>query len=580
MTILCGTLFLCSCQNDLLSPEEMKKQNLELIFGELSTFPDQQATPIYSDIKYEKVYNDTVFMQHPITMVKGYYVQRDRDYRVYGAQNLRAFNFNPVNSNWYPGAIVKGSSIWTGAFEEIPINHKRNSTPIYLNVMSGQSDMRYDEVIKEGKFSGSEVTQRMNEILSRHDGSYGGDVMYSKFDATSLYHIAYSLGMNESEFEIFSGGVFNSIDWSVPKTRFTVVLKQKYFDFVCNTLSVEDVFNSTINPSDFKSYVDANNPPCMIKSVSYGRMYVILYESNYSYDKVATAIDRAYRNESSDPVTPEDRKILNSIQVFIRAVGGNPEDVIGITKNPEKIAEYLSQGGKVDKSNVGVPIEAQLIYLHNGSFVINPIKVEGDYSTYEFVDAPKVNDIKINITKFRSEEITRAGGNYQLDGSSYYEVRNATYNVIDRRSGRVLKSETIHFLEVRKGLSAIDCSLSRQMVIGDVGKLGVDLKDITIELNIHRIEYGINRRKKIVGGINSGLDVKKVTYLLGIKFSYNPTSGKWEEGLSLGLGEHKDGNGAISDRKQFSFVKVEGNCNYGRINFYLDYSFSVNNKKY
>ncbi|MDR2065911.1 MAG: thiol-activated cytolysin family protein [Prevotellaceae bacterium] len=394
-----------------LTPEQQKIQNLLESAGYLQTTADSKDVEIlqadtvpvssYTDPETDITHNDG-----------GYSIKTTKKYDIVN-NPMEFVTYNPW-TDLYPGALVQGGTLRNGVPSTVPIIDKRKPGRIYLSAVTGNEDM--DEWYKDVNMRGSEVTQAMNELLSQHLHSNLGTQYSLKVEQTqSIEELAHKLDLNVDLWGAELQTSFGN-DFSETKSYVAVCFRQIYFTMAYEAQEgFRGVFTDDITEQDLKNYTGNGNPICYVSSVSYGRAYVLLYESTVSAQKLERALKAAY-STLDITATTEQKNIINSSKVTVVQLGGDPKSGLeGALGDFDKIKEFLSDGMTVSDVNVGVPISYKINHLADNTTVALTNTLSYTFTSQEFYPNEPKNDIVIDI--FNIKATTSSGrkiSNYSL----------------------------------------------------------------------------------------------------------------------------------------------------------------------
>jgi hypothetical protein len=134
------------------------------------------------------------------------------------------------------------------------------------------------------------------------------------------------------------------------------------------------VFAPTVTSKDLEPYAAAGNPPVYVSSVTYGRIFYILFESSESQTSLEAAVKGSYSGGVSVTANANTswKNTINNATVKAYGLGGNAEQAINAvtgTDQFEKVSSFLTTGANFDKSNPGVPISYTIRHLTDSSQV-------------------------------------------------------------------------------------------------------------------------------------------------------------------------------------------------------------------
>lgn len=339
-----------------------------------------------------------------------------------------------------------------------------------------------------------------------------------------------------------------------------VKLRQVFFTMSYDYQGVQNVFSSDIEYNDLIPYVSKDNPPCYISSVSYGRYFILLYESNYSEHKLSNALRKAYGSENQETITNEETKIIRSANVYLLQVGGNAESGLEtITGDPEKIRKFVTEGATFSKENIGTPIDYKVCYL--GNAVPLTAYKELDVINKKLIYTPeeKKNNVTIEIKSLRSNRLTLSGGNRTISNHSWFSVGNIGINVYNRDGSlyKRLNALTPGIYQVRTKSS--DTYRSYNHVVS-TGELGINTdKRVVVEFPVtyYNVRYG------------GGTAKETKVYQKRIEYLFNDKTQRWE----VGSKDMHQGN-------SFSSMSIRDNFNFCNVYFNLEFRFSANRQTY
>lgn len=350
---------------------------------------------------------------------------------------------NGIHLIW-PGNLIQGNSITTGELASIPIGENgRNSIEVKIDAFSSSSTISSSQVI-ENPTAG----RVQNALEIALEGYYSSNTSFP-----ANYSIDVRRAFNSKQLQLalnvgYTGaagvdiGASFGINFSKNKTYYAVTLKQKFFNvsvYPKSSLQGDLGWVKKEYPTSvINSYMAQNNPPVYIASVTYGRLYTLVYESNETSFDLEQALNFAYKNPTIALTASQKLKYNTTLQnarVYVKQLGGNAaaglvtafENEAG---NFDKIRGFVVNGAEVSKNNPGYPIEYSAAYIGTNQ----PVTVEVDekirYEEYEAIpylaDTYEEARNKINYVKRES-----GGGN-----SAKIIIYNNTNHEI------VLKSET------------------------------------------------------------------------------------------------------------------------------------------
>ena len=426
------------------------------------------------------------------------------------------FMFDPLASVLWPGCLVQGNSISSGVPTGI-FTSKRNPGVVSLAIVSGDQggvDNEYFRTID--KMQQSQVNQAMNEILA----GYGGNA-----PAKYIVDIDFVESASDFNFKLnggYSGGPVKmsaafGINWTENKTRMLVKLHQQYFTMVYDDPvdGINGIFTPDITLDDVKNYTGPGNPICYISSVTYGRVYYLVYESSASKQELDAALKFSlYKFNTSTEA--EYNKVMTQTTARVMQIGGNAADGLNSVTAPDlkTIQNFLDNGANFSPQNPGAPISYTIKYLKDASLVRMNNTMEYEAPECEVVGVEKTTlNIKINdytVTATHS-------GNYRWCknylGIDIGEINNNTGGTT--MIARHPENETYQYYGNSKN--------SNYAINLDAGKVQVS-KENTLFIRFRTYNEVCHQECFIFCADYSGSCSNERT----IKFDYNPQTGKWE----------------------------------------------------
>lgn len=353
-------------------------------------------------------------------------------------------------SDIYPGALIQGASLANGIPSIISIYSKRKPGRIYMSFVNGGS---IDEHYKEVEMRGSEIIKAQNELLAEHLSGGANTAARTSFEivnVSSIEEMALKLGVNLKIFGARLRTEFGN-GWSKEKSYVAVKLYQTFF-----TVSYEapdggftGVFTDKIQPQDLEPYTGLGNPICYVSSVSYGRMFILLYESNCSQQELEVAVNAGYRKYFNTACETQHRKILNESRCKMIQIGGNAEAGLAtVFGDFDKLREFIINGAEVSPQNVGAPISYHIKYLHDNTDakLSNTLKYKVTTKQYYQVDAR--NNVAVDFLKLKASRIRPVSRKYHVSTNcSYVKIKSISVDVHRLKNNKYEKLDSYDIFE-------------------------------------------------------------------------------------------------------------------------------------
>lgn len=302
------------------------------------------------------------------------------------------FLINPNGSLLWPGNVVGARSIQDGAPTSVPFyGEDRNSIEIGLDVISGTSAST--STVVPNPTPGS-VRNELNRVLGNYYDSGARfpaafEVSIERVHNSSDLQFALKAGYSGSGVDV-AGQL--GINFSDKKTRYVVSLKQRFFTATvtpkAELIGDRGWFNTNVTPENLTNYVtdykdnvsNVNmNPASYIESITYGRLFSLIYESSESAKDVSAALNFAYKGAIGSvnaDVSTKYNQTLQNTTVKVKQIGGDAQPGItaglsAVSGDLKAINTFLKEGANVSRTNPGYPISYKVNYVSNNS----PFKV-------------------------------------------------------------------------------------------------------------------------------------------------------------------------------------------------------------
>jgi thiol-activated cytolysin len=226
----------------------------------------------------------------------------------------------------FPGNLLQGNSL--GGATPNPIVVERAGGTITINLINGS-----EEVSQEvGQVRYSTVIQAMNDIIADNTGVVPAAFTYQSSQVQSREQMALSMGVNANSLTTEVNARL-SINTDEAYSSFLVELNQRYYTMSFDMpTSLSALFHESVTPADLARYVSDANPATYISSVTYGRRFYLLIESNDSASDMQAAISASYDAAlagGSGHLEGRDVSTLSNVNVKVFALGGDHQLAIG-----------------------------------------------------------------------------------------------------------------------------------------------------------------------------------------------------------------------------------------------------------
>ncbi len=302
----------------------------------------------------------------------------------------------------YPGAIVSADSVLSGLFTQVVLPRKPATISVSLENLAGGKTAVLEDV------SLSSYREALTSILdSEITGSTAAN-LYSEIEQVhSETQLNMALGVQASwGLGLASVKTAFNFEEQEIKSRYVVRYTQAYYTVDLDAPeSPSSLFADEVTLHDVETKLDATRPPVYVSSVTYGRMVVFTFESEYSSQEMGAALDFAYSGgvdvDGNVSVTYKDIISKSKITAFI--LGGDAGTAARTIDSYEALIEFIKDGGNYSKESPGAPIAYKLAYLKDNS----PARMS--FTTdYDVTECNRVSQ-KVKVT-LKSIAVDDAGG--------------------------------------------------------------------------------------------------------------------------------------------------------------------------
>ncbi|CAA7392612.1 thiol-activated cytolysin family protein [Chryseobacterium fistulae] len=304
----------------------------------------------------------------------------------------------------WPGNIIQGKTIKTGQLATIPISDQgRNPIEVKVDAFSSNSRVRSSRVIDNP--TPGKVQNALGQIInSYYDSGTSFPANYSidiqrTFSSKQL-QLALNIGYTGTAG--LDGGTNFGFNFNKNKTYYAVTLKQKFFQVSVHAktgLKGNDGWIKSSYPqAQLTPYIKQDNPPTYISTVTYGRLYTLVYESEESATKIEQALNFAYKNPAASISASQKAAFASTLQnarVYVKQLGGSAtagleSSMSTLAGSFDAVRNFIVTGAETSKTNPGYPIEYTAINIASNLPVTVKVTAPVSYrncvdNTYKFV---------------------------------------------------------------------------------------------------------------------------------------------------------------------------------------------------
>ncbi len=269
----------------------------------------------------------------------------------------------------WPGSLVQGKSMANGVLDPIPVKRAPGIITLSLASSSAGSFSKKMDVA-----SLSSAVQAQNDILAGFKGAT--PAMFS-IEIDSVYsneQLAVAIDAKANG-ETWTAAASLKFDETSTKSHVLIKFSQQYYTMAFEPpQGAAGVFDPSVTANDLAPYVGPGNPAVYVSSVTYGRIFYLLFESDSSQKDLEAAISASYSGAVSAQASGNTtwQQTINSARIKSYAIGGNADAALAAVTAAsqfQKVLGFLEQGASFDATNPGVPVSYELRNLNDSSQV-------------------------------------------------------------------------------------------------------------------------------------------------------------------------------------------------------------------
>lgn len=279
------------------------------------------------------------------------------------------FNVNDV-SLW-PGAVVRGGDLDIGQLNPVVVAR----APVVIGTdLAGLPAAQGTRTVENPTHLS--VGGALNEIVGAYLAGPGAGSIGARLSFDETYVEDFNQSMLDLSVSMsWSGWGSGSLqtDFAASHEDYTTSylcrFSQAYFTAsVVPPSSPHDMFAEGVEVSDLGGYMNADDPPCYVSSVTYGRVGFLSIHSYAQKDSVAMAVKAAFSGYGFDTegeLNASFERILNQSEIKILVRGGAASDgVLSIVGDRiDGLYDWIVGGASMDQASDAVPISYTTRYL-------------------------------------------------------------------------------------------------------------------------------------------------------------------------------------------------------------------------
>ncbi len=243
--------------------------------------------------------------------------------------------FNPNASIIYPGALLQGKTIGNPTPDEINVKQGGGTVTITNNGGYTLTNVEMEEI------NLTSMNDAMNQIIaSAIDESVelSANFEYNLHKIYSEEQLSATLGFNyDSPTTEVSGSMSYNSNESF--NQILVTLKQEFYTMAFDhTSDVNDFFDESVTVDELETWIQPNNPGCFVSSVTYGRLFYMLFTSTSSHYDMEAAINAKFDGVVTSGNVNAGVSLsseLSELTINVQAYGGGIGALTAATGEPD-----------------------------------------------------------------------------------------------------------------------------------------------------------------------------------------------------------------------------------------------------
>ncbi|MCX5742027.1 MAG: thiol-activated cytolysin family protein, partial [Proteobacteria bacterium] len=334
----------------------------------------------------------------------------------------------------YPGALVSADSMLTGLFTQLVLPRAPETISVSLENLAGGKHAE----IKEPSLSA--YREALSSILDTEITGNTPANLYSEIEEVHDEHqLNMALGV-EASWGLGVASLKTSFDFSKQETKSRYIVKytQAYYTVDLDAPAVPSaVFAPNTTLEQVSAKIDVEHPPTYVSSVTYGRLVLFTFESEYSAEEMGAALEFAYSGgvDVAGDVSVSYKDIISKSKITAFILGGNAGTATATIDSYEKLKDFIKDGGNYSKESPGSPIAYKMNYLKDNS----PARMS--FTTdYTVKDCVRVSQkVKVTLSSIAVDTASDTGNDLEIYGTITAEGTNGPVVLFSKDSSNYVQ---------------------------------------------------------------------------------------------------------------------------------------------
>lgn len=270
------------------------------------------------------------------------------------------------SDSMYPGALVSAESVVTGLFTQIVLPRAPETISVSLENLGGS---------KHATVATPSLSAYRDALSSILDAEITGSTPANISSEIEQVHSENQLNMALGVQVGWGLGIANlrsSFDFSNQsiRSRYVVRYTQAYYTIDLDApASPSALLAPEVTLDAVQAKMDEQRPPVFVSSVTYGRMVVFTFESQYSAEEMSAALDFAYSGgvDVKGDVSVTYKDIISQSKITAFILGGDAGTAAQTIDSYDALINFIKTGGNYSRQSPGAPIAYKLSYLKDNS---------------------------------------------------------------------------------------------------------------------------------------------------------------------------------------------------------------------
>jgi len=345
---------------------------------------------------------------------------RDGDYQC-TTENLketrqydRIVAYAANSDSLWPGALLTADSVLSGLFTQIVLPRQPITISVSLENLGGT---------KQATVADPSLASYRDALSGILDAEITGSTPANLYSEIEQVHSDEQLNMAlgiQASWGLGLASVKSSFNFSNQqvRSRYLVKYTQTYYTVDLDApQSPSAVLDPNVTLADVKEHMDEQRPPVYVSSITYGRMVLFTFESEYSAEEMGAALDFAYSGgyDVSGQVSVTYKDIISKSKITAFILGGDASMAAQTIDSYDALMNFIKSGGNYTRQSPGAPIAYKLNYLKDNS----PARMS-ETTDYDVKECTRVSQ-KVKIT-LNSIAVDSAGGDSGSDLELYGNI--------------------------------------------------------------------------------------------------------------------------------------------------------------